>query len=145
MANVLRKDKQIAIISALAEGSSMHSISRMTGIHRDTICRLGVRSVRVAPRFWTPKCAILTCRFWSLTKSGASSARRKSTAGKRTIRRLATFGHFARLMPKPKLCLSDNPRQHITVLHIPPATTPLRAVQVAIAGIFREQEAHAES
>ena len=29
---------------------------------------------------------------------------------------------------------SDNP-QHITVLHIPPATTPLRAVQVAIAGI----------
>ena len=38
----------------------------------------------------------------------------------------------------------DNP-QHITVLHIPPATTPLRAVQVAIAGMFREQEANAES
>lgn len=40
---------------------------------------------------------------------------------------------------------SDNPRQHITVLHIPPAITPLRAVQVAIAGMFREQEANAES
>ena len=40
---------------------------------------------------------------------------------------------------------SDNPRQHITVLHIPPATTPLKAVQVAIAGMFREQEANAES
>ena len=39
---------------------------------------------------------------------------------------------------------SDNPRQHITVLHIPPATSPLRAVQVAIAGMFREQEANAE-
>jgi hypothetical protein len=38
-----------------------------------------------------------------------------------------------------------NPRQHITVLQIPPATTPLRAVQVAIAGMFREQEANAES
>lgn len=38
----------------------------------------------------------------------------------------------------------ENP-QHITVLHIPPATTPLRAVQVAIAGMFREQEANAES
>jgi hypothetical protein len=37
----------------------------------------------------------------------------------------------------------DNP-QHITVLQIPPATTPLRAVQVAIAGMFREQE-NAES
>jgi hypothetical protein len=33
----------------------------------------------------------------------------------------------------------ENPRQHITVLQIPPATTPLRAVQVAIAGMFREQ------
>lgn len=40
---------------------------------------------------------------------------------------------------------SDDPRQHITVLQIPPATTPLRAVQVAIAGMFREQEANAES
>src|SRR5438132_857730 len=39
----------------------------------------------------------------------------------------------------------ENPRQHITVLQIPPATTPLRAVQVAIAGMFREQEANAES
>ena len=39
----------------------------------------------------------------------------------------------------------DNPRQHITVLQIPPATTPLRAVQVAIAGMFRGQDANAES
>jgi hypothetical protein len=38
----------------------------------------------------------------------------------------------------------DNPRQHITVLQIPPAVTPQRAVQVAIAGMFREQE-NAES
>lgn len=39
----------------------------------------------------------------------------------------------------------DNPKQHITVLHLPPATSPLKAVQVAIAGMFREQEANAES
>jgi len=38
-----------------------------------------------------------------------------------------------------------NPRQHITVLQIPPAVTPQKAVQVAIAGMFREQEADAES
>ena len=43
MANVLNTDKQIAVISALAEGSSIRSIERMTGIHRDTIMRLGVR------------------------------------------------------------------------------------------------------
>src|SRR6185312_1513601 len=40
MANVLPKDKQIAVIASLAEGSSIRSIERMTGIHRDTIMRL---------------------------------------------------------------------------------------------------------
>ena len=39
----------------------------------------------------------------------------------------------------------SNPRRHVTVLHIPPATSPLTAVQVAIAGMFREQEANAET
>ena len=43
MANVLNKEKQIAVIGALAEGSSIRSIERITGIHRDTIMRLGVR------------------------------------------------------------------------------------------------------
>lgn len=43
MANVLNADKQIAVIAALAEGSSIRAIERMTGIHRDTIMRLGVR------------------------------------------------------------------------------------------------------
>jgi IS1 family transposase len=43
MANVLPKDDQIAVIAALAEGSSIRAIERMTGIHRDTIMRLGVR------------------------------------------------------------------------------------------------------
>lgn len=43
MANVLPRDKQIAIIGALAEGSSIRSIERITGVHRDTIMRLGVR------------------------------------------------------------------------------------------------------
>jgi IS1 family transposase len=43
MANVLNTDKQIAIVAALAEGSSIRAIERMTGVHRDTIMRLGVR------------------------------------------------------------------------------------------------------
>lgn len=43
MANVLNTDKQIMIIGALAEGSSIRSIERMTGVHRDTIMRLGVK------------------------------------------------------------------------------------------------------
>lgn len=43
MANVLTREKQVAVISALAEGASIRSIERMTNIHRDTIMRLGVR------------------------------------------------------------------------------------------------------
>jgi IS1 family transposase len=43
MANVLNTDKKIAVIGALAEGSSIRSIERITGIHRDTIMRLGVK------------------------------------------------------------------------------------------------------
>src|SRR6202158_128629 len=43
MANVLGTDKQIAIISSLCEGSSIRSIERITGVHRDTIMRLGVQ------------------------------------------------------------------------------------------------------
>jgi IS1 family transposase len=43
MANVLSIDKQVAIISALAEGSGIRQIERMTGVHRDSIMRLGVR------------------------------------------------------------------------------------------------------
>ena len=43
MANVLNTDKQIAVIGALAEGSSIRSIERITGVHRDTVMRLGVK------------------------------------------------------------------------------------------------------
>ena len=43
MANVLKREKQVLIVNALAEGSSIRSIERMTGVHRDTIMRLGVR------------------------------------------------------------------------------------------------------
>ncbi len=44
MANILNIDKQIAVIGALAEGSSIRSIERIIGIHRDTIMRLGVKA-----------------------------------------------------------------------------------------------------
>jgi IS1 family transposase len=43
MANVLATDKQIAIIGSLCEGSSIRAIERMTGVHRDTVMRLGVK------------------------------------------------------------------------------------------------------
>lgn len=41
--NILPRDRQVAVIAALAEGNSIRSTERLTGIHRDTIMRLGAR------------------------------------------------------------------------------------------------------
>jgi IS1 family transposase len=43
MANNLPTEKKVLAVSMLAEGSSIRSIERVTGTHRDTIMRLGVR------------------------------------------------------------------------------------------------------
>jgi hypothetical protein len=43
MANILSREKEVRIISALAEDAGIHAIERMTGVHRDTIMRLGAR------------------------------------------------------------------------------------------------------
>jgi hypothetical protein len=41
--NILTRNKQIEIIAALTEGMSIRSTERITGVHRDTIMRLGAR------------------------------------------------------------------------------------------------------
>lgn len=40
--NTLAADKKLTIVNALVEGTSIRSIERMTGVHRDTIMRLGL-------------------------------------------------------------------------------------------------------
>lgn len=62
MANVLPKEKQVMAISALAEGSSIRSIERMTGVHRDTIMRLGVRAGQGCAELMDEKLRDLPCR-----------------------------------------------------------------------------------
>jgi len=63
MANVLPKDKQIAVIGALAEGSSIRSIERITGVHRDTIMRLAVRAGKGCELLLDSKMQDLGCRY----------------------------------------------------------------------------------
>lgn len=43
MANSLKFEKQVQVAALLCEGNSIRGIERITGIHRDTIMRLGVR------------------------------------------------------------------------------------------------------
>jgi IS1 family transposase len=61
MANVLKLDKQISVIAALAEGSSIRSIERITGINRNTIMNLGVRIGKGCARLLDAKMRDLTC------------------------------------------------------------------------------------
>lgn len=61
MANTLSTEKQIQIIAALAEGSSIRAIERMTGVHRDTIMRLGVRIGQGCARIMDEKMRDLPC------------------------------------------------------------------------------------
>jgi hypothetical protein len=62
MANVLPMDKQVAVISALAEGSGIRQIERITGVHRDTIMRLGVRVGHGCAELLDSKMRNLSCR-----------------------------------------------------------------------------------
>ena len=66
MANVLSAEKQTAIIAALAEGSSIRSIERITGIHRDTIMRLGVRVGQGCAMLLDSKMQDLDCNYLQL-------------------------------------------------------------------------------
>jgi hypothetical protein len=80
MASVLNIDKQIAIIGALAEGSSIRSIERLTGVHRDTIMRLGVRVGRGCGMLLDSKMQDLDCRYSNLMNCGDLSARKSGTS-----------------------------------------------------------------
>lgn len=61
MSNVLSKEKQAVVIGALAEGNSIRSIERLSGIHRDTIMRLGVRVGGTCAKLLDQKMRGLNC------------------------------------------------------------------------------------
>jgi len=74
--NHLSKDKQMAVTAALAEGSSIRSIERMLGIHRDTIMRLGVRIGQGCARLLDAKMRNLDSTAFRLTKFGVLLVRK---------------------------------------------------------------------
>ena len=49
-------------VSMLCEGSSIRSIERMTGVHRDTIMRLGIRVGTACAKIHDKKMRGLSCR-----------------------------------------------------------------------------------
>jgi hypothetical protein len=49
--NTLAADKKLIIVNALVEGTSIRSIERMTGVHRDTIMRLSLSVGKACAQF----------------------------------------------------------------------------------------------
>src|SRR5437660_7378857 len=62
MANKLSLDEKTNAVGMLCEGSSIRSIERITGIHRDTVMRLGVRIGEGCQRIMDEKMRNLPCR-----------------------------------------------------------------------------------
>src|SRR5713101_4617212 len=61
MANILPKEKQEIVIGCLAEGNSIRSIERMTGINRNTIMSLGKRVGKACEKIMDEKMRNLAC------------------------------------------------------------------------------------
>src|SRR5258708_2389173 len=62
MANILETEKKVAVISMLAEGSSIRAIERITGVNRNTIMSLGLRVGAACKRIMDEKMRGLTCK-----------------------------------------------------------------------------------
>jgi len=61
MSNELKTEKKAQAVSMLCEGNSIRSVERMTGIHRDTVMRLGVRVGEGCQRIMDEKLRNLNC------------------------------------------------------------------------------------
>jgi IS1 family transposase len=60
MCNVLKPERQKQVLHMLLEGNSIRSTERITGVHRDTICRLLVRFGKACKAFMDKRLRALT-------------------------------------------------------------------------------------
>ncbi len=80
--NALLTEKKITAVSMLAEGNSIRSIERMTGIHRDTVMRLGVRMGEGCKRIMDERMRNLPCKLvqvdeiWGFVQMKEKTAKR---------------------------------------------------------------------
>jgi IS1 family transposase len=60
--NILSIDIKTRVLAAMVEGNSIRSVERMTGVHRDTIMRLVIRSGEGCTRLLNERMRRLSCR-----------------------------------------------------------------------------------
>src|SRR5438270_682859 len=87
MANILRTDKKVAVISMLAEGASIRSVERITGINQNTIMSLARRIGDACKRIMDEKMRDLNCKqieideIWGFIGAKQKNSRRTGAYG----------------------------------------------------------------
>jgi transposase-like protein len=87
MANTLKTEKKVAVISMLCEGASICAVSRITGIHGDTIGRLALRVGHACKRIMDEKMRGLDCKqievdeIWGFVGAKQKNARKAGAYG----------------------------------------------------------------
>src|SRR5665213_481188 len=140
MANELSTEKKTMVVSMLAEGNSIRSIERMTGIQRDTIMRLGVRVGEGCAKIQDDKMRGLNCsnievdEIWGFIGAKRKNADRVGVYG--DVWTFIALDSDSKLIPsyivgkrdsyRAKTFMSDcpnalfNPRRHCRVMRIEP-------------------------
>lgn len=95
MANMLKDDLKETVVAALVDGVSIRATERMTGVHRDTIMRLGVRIGTECARILDKKMTGLGCKrleldeIWGFIQKKQKNVAKKD--GKRHVGDVWTF------------------------------------------------------
>jgi len=90
MANQLKAELKIQATAMLCEGTSIRAIERMTGVHRDTIMRLGVRMGEGCQRIMDEKMQNLRCNLIQVDEVWGFVGMKQKTAHK--LKAGAEFG-----------------------------------------------------
>src|SRR5690348_12710871 len=80
--NELNSQSKTQAVALLCEGNSIRSIERITGIHRDTIMRLGVRVGQACAKMQDEKMRGLTCQQIQVDEIWGFIGAKKKNAGR---------------------------------------------------------------
>lgn len=87
MANILKFDKKVTVVSMLSEGNSIRSIERITGVNRNTIMSLGVRVGNACKKIMDERLRGLSCKniqvdeIWGFVGAKRKNAERTGAFG----------------------------------------------------------------
>lgn len=87
MANILKTEKKVAVISMLCEGASIRAIERITGVQKKTIGRLALRVGEACQKIMDEKMRDLNCKqievdeIWGFVGAKQRNAKRAGAYG----------------------------------------------------------------